>query len=74
MANGIQNGSCIRFDYRGENRTIEVEAVRQVGGVWNGKRKQIDPIREMVTGFDVAKKGYRNFYRDEMENLTWVTQ
>ena len=69
MSNGIQNGSCIKFGYRGEVRTIEVEVVRNVGGV-----KKNDPIREMVTGFDVAKKGYRNFYRDEMENIVWVTQ
>jgi hypothetical protein len=69
MSNGIQKGSCIRFDYRGEARTIEVEAVRNVGGV-----KKNDPVREMVTGFDLAKKGFRNFYREEMENLTWVTQ
>lgn len=67
MNNAIQAGSCIRFDYRGESRQIEVDTVRQVGGI------KAQPIRTMVTGYDLNKKAFRNFYRDEMQNLVWVT-
>lgn len=68
MSQAIQAGSCIRFTYEGETRTIEVDNVRQVGGI-----KRL-PIRTLVTGYDLARKAYRSFHHDKMENIVWVTQ
>lgn len=74
MTNSIQNGSCIKFGYEGAERTIDVESVRQVGGVWDSKKKRYSPIETLVTGWDHARKAYRSFHHSKMENIVWITQ
>lgn len=74
MSQAIQNGSCIRFAYEGAERTIDVDNVREVGGVWNTKRRCYSKVETLVTGWDHDRKAYRSFHHSKMENIVWVTQ
>lgn len=73
MSQAIQNGSCIRFTYEGAERTIDVDNVREVGGVWNDKKRRYSKVETLVTGWDHDRKAYRSFHHSKMENIVWIT-
>lgn len=53
----INTDDLLFFNYKGEDRLLKVEKTTLVDG------------KKHVCGEDVIKKGYRNFFFDEMSNI-----